>query len=205
MAKNQSSTDDLLSKSEALASRLEKTNSNLGEKVGEMIKALALSKTTEAELKQQLQTNEQEFSKLKETLALLEKAVTAVNEKASTLEKTVETNQESNSKQIKELTQQVAQTLEKQTTLEKDTLEMIKGIAQYTKELKRESTIYLLVLGIVIIYLFYNTFSLNNEVFNLGSKLDSLNQQLTQKQSQENKIDPETTPTPESKPKANKK
>lgn len=205
MAKNQSNTDDLLTKLEALASRLEKTNSNLGEKVGEIIKAQASSRATESELKQQLETTELELTKLKEKVSTLDTTIATAGENASKLKETIETNQETTTTKITDLTKQITQTVEKQAAMEKEFQELYEGFLQHTKELKRESTIYMALFGLIVVYIIYNTLSLGEQISNLNSRLDSINQQITESKSQENKTDPETKPTANNKQKPDKK
>ena len=80
---NSNSTDELINKLEALADRLEKTNATLGIKISDVIKAQASSRTTETELKGQLEANQVQFNGLIEKVGQLSQKVIAAEGKTN--------------------------------------------------------------------------------------------------------------------------
>jgi len=203
MAKNNSNnTDDIFNKLENLADKLEKTNASLGAKISEIITSQASSATTQTNLTTHLATNQQQITQLIEKIGTLEQKLNAVNSNTNSIKRSVETNTNNTTTKIDSQTQQIAETLQKQSSMEKEFLEVAEAFNKHTNQLQKETKIYLVGIGLAIIFLTYNYYHLEAKVNNLSDQLDTIKEQLIEIKNQNTKTEPEVKATADNKEKS---
>lgn len=203
MAKNNSNNSDLpISQIEILANKLEKTNSSLGEKVGEVIKAQALFKSAETELKTISVANQQQTNQLIENVALLSQKLAAVESKTNQLKQIIETVNNNINIKINELTQSTTNVIARQDSVEKQLKTTSEQITLYNQEHSKDKVLYLVAFMVLFLALGYRCCTLDKQVAAITEQLENISEKLPQ--TPENKK-PESANPPTPKPTSEKK
>lgn len=195
MAKTNSNNDDITKKLETLADRLEKTNTSLGAKISEIITSQASFTTNLTNLTANLTTNQQQISQLTAKIASLEQKLNNVNSNTNSIKQSVETTVNNTSTKIDSQTQQIGQTLQKQSSIEKNLSEVSESYNSYTAQLKKETNIFLVLVGVAIAFLTYNYYHMEAKVNSLNDQLDAIKQQLIEIKKPNNKTESEIKTT----------
>lgn len=177
MAKNQSNPEDMLSKLETLASRLEKTNSNLGEKVGEIIKAQASSKTTEAKFAEELEKNQAVMSLVLKAVAEMMKTIGEQKQVVTDLKETVNTNTANLPKEIKTVVGKIESLSTKQEAVDKKLNEKAEETSKTISKYKLNDRIHgglLIIVTMFLVLLLYKYDQLDRQVETISGQLQTI-------------------------------
>lgn len=177
MAKNQSNTEDWLSKLETLASRLEKTNSNLGEKVGEMIKAQASSKTTETKVTEELEKTQEALAVMVKAIAELMKITKEQKQGVTDLKETVNTNTGKLPKEIKIVVEKIESLSTKQEAVDKKLNEKAEETSKIISKYKLNDRIHgglLIIVTMFLVLLLYKYDQLERQVETISGQLQTI-------------------------------
>ncbi len=209
MAKNTSNpTDELLERLETLSGKLEKTNSNLGARISEIIKSQASATTTQTEFRQQLEANQQEITTLSKTVSELKRTIEQQKQAVERLKETVTTNTNTLPAGINGVSQIIGTLLTKQQAIDNKYNQNTEQTNKHIDEDRLDKRMYIAIIAILamgFLALLYKYHTLEQQVEVISGQLQTI--YLVVKGDKEPGSNPESsaTATPNDKTKSNSK